>query len=790
MFTYTRLPICLIITALLMSAGFKPKTEPAPATALTTSEGFFHVVKDQANGRILLDIPKSSKSFILQLSLPRGLGSNDIGLDRGRLGDTKLVYFKRLGKKVLLTQTNTDFRANSAFQAEKDAVTEAFASSVLWGFQVESETKQTYRIDYTEYLLSDSYGIGRILEDAEQGQYSINSERSAALLAQVGNFPDNTELEAIITLTGNAQANEIRQVAPDSSAISVQVHHSLIRLPDDGYQNRLFHPRSGYFPFSYLDYAAPLSEPLKKQFISTHRLSPDIPLTYYLDPGVPEPIRSALMEGASWWDSAFKAAGHSAGFAIELLPPDADPMDIRYNIIQWVHRRTRGWSYGMSVRDPRTGEILKGQVTLGSLRIRQDMLIAEGLLSPYTESETEQAAREPVQEMALARIRQLSAHEIGHTLGLAHNYSASRQGRSSVMDYPHPLLKIQANKIDLTDAYATGIGKWDKQAILYGYGDLSGFSQTDYLNQHLASSKAQKLSFITDRDARAMAGAHSDAHLWDSGKDIVEELHNTLDVRQIALHNLGENSITDNTPHSEIENVLVPIYYLHRYQAEAVTKLIGGSHYQYSTKGDVTIAPLVAVEGARQAAALAALYRSISVETLLIPTHLVSQIPPKAFGYNRNRESAPSLQLPLLDPLTMAEATVSTTLRLLLHPDRLARVIQQSTNDSDVPGINHILEGLIKASVLLPPLDGQPELVRQRLSLIVLEHLLSLAYSQQQTPEVTAESRSIIKSLERQLARRKSSHHRFLLDLVRSTISQGNYQTKPRFTPMPPGSPI
>lgn len=788
MFIDARLPICLIFPILLISAGFKP--DPEPVTAFKTAEGFFHVVKDQANGRILLDIPKSSQAFILQLSLPRGLGSNDIGLDRGRLGDTKLVYFRRLGKKVLLTQQNTDYRADSELQAEKDAVTEAFASSVIWGFQIESETEESYRIDYTEYLLSDSYGIGHILKDAEQGQYSINSERSAALLARVGNFPDNTELEAIITLTGNAQASEIRQVAPDSSAISIQVHHSLIRLPNNGYQTRLFHPRSGYFPFSYLDYAAPLSESLKKQFISTHRLLPGIPLTYYLDPGVPEPVRSALMEGARWWDSAFKAAGHTAGFAIKLLPAGADPMDIRYNIIQWVHRRTRGWSYGMSVRDPRTGEILKGQVTLGSLRIRQDMLIAEGLLSPYLESETEQVARAPVQQMALARIRQLSAHEIGHTLGLAHNYSASSQGRSSVMDYPHPLLKIEANKINLAEAYATGIGSWDKQAILYGYGNLSGFSQTEYLNQHLVSSRAQNLSFITDRDARAMAGAHSDAHLWDSGNDIVQELHNTLDVRQIALNNLGENSITDGTPYSELENVLVPIYYLHRYQVEAVTKLIGGSHYEYSTKGDATIAPLAAVKGVRQDAALTALYRSISVKALLLPAGLVKQIPPKAYGYNRTRESPPSLSLPLLDPLAMAEAAISTTLSLLLRPERLARVIQQSTDDSDIPDISRILDGLIKASLLLAPLDGQSELVRQRLSLIVLEHLLSLAYSQQQTPEVAAESRSMVKSLERQLARRKTSHNRFLLDLVRSTISRGNYETKPRFTPMPPGSPI
>ena len=537
MLNYTRLTAYLLLAVSPLSTG--SMTEPEQVIRSVSSKGFFRVVKDHDNGRILLDLPKSSQPFILQLSLAKGIGSNDIGLDRGRLGDTKLVYFNRLGKKVLLTQLNTEFRANSDDQAEIKSVTEAFASSVIWGFRVESETEDSYRIDYTDYLLSDSYGIGTILESAEQGKYSVDPSRSAILLAQLGNFPDNTELEAIITLTGKTQSSELEQVTPDSSAVTVQVHHSLIRLPDDRYQSRLFHPRSGYFPVSYIDYAAPLSKPLKKRFLSTHRLSPGQPLIYYLDPGVPEPIRSALMEGASWWDEAFKAAGHEAGFKIKLLPADADPMDIRYNIIQWVHRRTRGWSYGMSVRDPRTGEILKGQVTLGSLRIRQDMLIAEGLLSPYTPSKPEQAAREPIQTMALARIRQLAAHEIGHTLGLAHNYSASTEGRSSVMDYPHPLLKIQDGSISLTDAYAVGIGSWDKQAILYGYGRLQGIDPKLYLSQHLVSSKAQKLSFITDRDARAMGGAHSDAHLWDSGNDIVAALNNTLAVREIALNNLG-----------------------------------------------------------------------------------------------------------------------------------------------------------------------------------------------------------------------------------------------------------
>ncbi len=788
MLNYTRLTTYLLLAVLPFSKA--SMIEPEQIITTVPPKGFFSVVKDHDNGRILLDLPKSSQPFILQLSLAKGIGSNDIGLDRGRLGDTKLVYFNRLGKKVLLTQLNTEYRANSDDQAEIKAVTEAFANSVIWGFQVESETEDSYRIDYTDYLLSDSYGIGSILESAEQGKYSVDPSRSAALLTQLGNFPDNTELEAIITLTGKTQSNELEQVTPDSSAVTIQVHHSLIRLPDNRYQSRLFHPRSGYFPVSYIDYAAPLAEPLTKRFISTHRLSPGLPLIYYLDPGVPEPIRSALMQGATWWDEAFKAAGHEAGFKIKLLPAGADPMDIRYNIIQWVHRRTRGWSYGMSVRDPRTGEILKGQVTLGSLRIRQDMLIAEGLLSPYTPSKPEQVAREPIQKMALARIRQLAAHEIGHTLGLAHNYSASTQGRSSVMDYPHPLLKIQTGTISLTDAYAVGIGSWDKQAILYGYGHLQGIDPKLYLSQHLISSKAQKLSFITDRDARAMGGAHSDAHLWDSGNDIVAELDNTLAVRQIALNNLGDNSISASTPFSELENVLVPIYFLHRYQAEAVTKLIGGAHYQYSTKGDDPNPYLITVGSERQSAALAALYRSISVEALTLPAGLAERIPPKAYGYNRNRESPPSQSLPLFDPLALAEAAVDTTLTLLLLPERLARIARQSTSNPELPDLRELLQGLIDNSISRLPLKGQPELVRQRLAVIVLEHLLTLAYDKQQTPEVVAQSRAFLKSLDRRLSRKRTAHSSYLSEMIKMASTQGDFHRQRKLAELPPGSPI
>src|SRR6516225_3791692 len=398
-FRATLLPALLIfLSALLIAADTKPTPTIHDFTAnMKSMDGLFPMFWDAKSGRLYLEVSKFDQDFLFLSSLPHGLGQNDVGLDRGKLGQDVMVHFTRVGPKVLLVQPNLDYRSSSPNPAERMAVTQSFAESVPAGFTVEAEENGGALIDVTDFLMSDQFGVLKQPTESKQGTYKVDKDRSAIALDSTKNFPLNTEIEAMLTFTTDKPADKslVATVAPDAYAVTMREHYSFVQLPDDGYRPRAFDPRSGYFETMYRDYSAPLGSPLDLRFIARHRLEkkdpaaavsePVKPIVYYVDRGAPEPIRSALVEGASWWSQAFEAAGLKNAFKVEVLPEGADPMDIRYNMIQWVHRYTRGWSYGASVTDPRTGEIIKGQVTLGSLRSRQDYMIAEALLAPYAE---------------------------------------------------------------------------------------------------------------------------------------------------------------------------------------------------------------------------------------------------------------------------------------------------------------------------------------------------------------------------------------------------------------------
>ncbi|WP_348687128.1 MULTISPECIES: zinc-dependent metalloprotease [Rheinheimera] len=765
----------------------KPAVTVADYTrGMTHQRGYFDFYHDASSDKLYLLIDKLEQPFIFQSSLPRGLGSNDIGLDRGQLGETRLVQFERFGSKVLLKQLNTYYRAESDNSAERASAEEAFASSVIAGLPVVAAEQGRVLVDYTAFLQSDIHQISVSLAKQKQGNFKPDSNRSGVYLPRSKAFERNTELEALVTYTGDNAGEFVRQVAPSADAITVHLHHSLIALPEPGYQSRAFHPYSGYWNTEYRDYGTDFGAPIVKRLLPCHRLQKKdpsavlseavAPIVYYLDPGVPEPVRTALIDGAMWWNSAFEQIGYKNAFQVKDLPADADPMDVRYNVIQWVHRATRGWSYGASVTDPRTGEIIKGHVTLGSLRVRQDFLIATGLTAPYG-ADTADVSKQKA--MALARIRQLSAHEVGHTLGLIHNFAGSGNGRSTVMDYPHPQVDLRDGKISLDNAYREGLGEWDNYAIAYGYGD--------YNAQELAglvrAARAGGLQFMADQDARPAGGLSAVGHLWDNGADAVAELTRLGEVRKAALANFGLANIDSGQPLSSLQEALVPIYLLQRYQVEAVSKLLGGAYYEYELKGDYdTPKGLRWVDNSTQQQALGALLDTLTPEYLGLPDSLLALIPPKAFGDSDGRESFKGRFGLAFDPLSAAEASANHTLQFVLHPQRLNRISASGQ-------LKAVLQAVVNGTIKYKAAKNKLQL-QQRVAHVAFYQLMQSFTAKELAPEARAELQAQLTTLAAWLRKQDDTGQQLIYSQWQSYLQHSQWQ--PLFVPkaLPPGSPI
>jgi Met-zincin/Domain of unknown function (DUF5117) len=803
--------ILLLLSTLLIgaaSAQAQEEPKPPPTIAAKTAgmqklDGFLPLYWDEREGKLWLEIGRWNTELLYTESLAAGIGSNDIGLDRGQLGREAVVRFERIGPKVLLIEQNYDYRAVSGDAAEHEAVNESFARSVLWGFAVAAEQDGRALVDATEFFLRDAHGVAEQLQDAKQGTYKVDASRSALYLPHTKNFPKNTDVEATLTFTGGPAGDWLQSVSPSSDAVTVREHHSFVELPGPGYTPRTFDPRGGYFGVSYLDFSTPISEPIRKRFIARHRLhkrdptaavsEPVEPIVYYLDPGTPEPIRSALLTGARWWSQAFEAAGFRNAFRVEMLPADADPMDIRYNVIQWVHRSTRGWSYGGAVIDPRTGEILKGKVTLGSLRVRQDYLIAEALLGPYEEGKPRNPAME---QMALARLRQLAAHEVGHTLGLSHNYVASTAGRASVMDYPHPLIQLNAaGEVDLSDAYATGIGEWDKTAIHWGYGEFApGADEPRELDRILRDADGRGLYFLTDADARPLGSAHPLNHLWDNGTNAVDELQRVMKVRTAALERFSEKQIPEGAPFATLADTLVPLYLLQRYQVEAAAKSIGGLSYRYALRGDGQT-PTEMIPAEEQRRALDAVLATLSPEALRIPEAVLKLLPPRPPEFPRTPESFPSRTGVTFDALAAAEAAADQVASLVLHPERAARLVEYHARDDRQPGLLEVLDRVI-ASVRRESPGASYDVQLERVAeLAVLRRLMSLAADEETSAAVQALAREKLREWQDKASQpvadaHLAAHQAYVRERIARFFEDPKQMLLPKPAEEPPGQPI
>jgi hypothetical protein len=769
-------------------------------------EGFFDYWWDEDTGKIWLEVDKLDQEFIYVNSMAAGVGSNDIGLDRSQLGNTRIVKFEKVGPKVLMVQPNYDYRASSENRLEKKSIEEAFAQSVLFGFEVAATEGDRILIDLTEFLMQDAHGVSNTLSRSNQGNFSVDQSRSAIHLPGTFNFPKNSEFETMLTFTGSGAGGYLRSVTPSADAVTVRLHHSFVELPDDGYKPRKLDPRSGFFGVSYQDYSTPIGEDMTKRYAVRHRLEkkdpsaelsePVEPIVFYLDNGTPEPVRTALLEGGRWWNEAFEAAGYKDAFQVKVLPDDAHPLDIRYNVINWVHRSTRGWSYGSSVVDPRTGEIIKGNVLLGSLRVRQDYMIAEGLLAPYEEG----VEPDPeMLEMALNRIRQLSAHEIGHTLGIAHNFAASVNDLASVMDYPHPMVTVEdGESLSLANAYDIGIGEWDKRAVIWGYQDFpEGVDEEEALDEIIMETIDQGHLYLSDEVARPQSGSHPDAHLWEYGSDVVDQLDHILEVRKVALDNFGEENIRMGRPLGNLQDVLVPIYLFHRYQTEATVKLIGGLDFAYQMRGDGQPGPAV-VDADVQRAALEKMLKTLQAETLALPEHLLDLIPPKPTGISTTRENFRGYTTPAIDPVAMAEVASDHSASLIFNPERAARLSLQSARNSELPDLHEVIMEVVHNTILDDEKEGYLGSVQRVINVSVLRNFIDLAGNRNASPDVQALTRMMLSHVQGHLSEKAEgdsamiwkAHYSETSNMIDRFLSNAESFSVPPAPYTPPGSPI
>lgn len=772
-------------------------------------DGFFPLYWDDAAGTLWMEIARFDEEVLHLGGLAAGLGSNDIGLDRGQMGGSRIVKFERVGPKIFMVQPNYNFRASTDNQDEVKAVTDAFAQSILWGFKVAAETDGRVLVDMTDFMIRDTHGIeGRL----RPGKYTLDKSRSAIHMPMTQGFPKNTELEVTLTFKLNGAAPRrfgggdngfqgVGDVAATAEAATFRVHQSLVELPDDHYKPRKFDPRSGYGAMSYIDYSEPLGEPMTQRFIRRHRLEkkdPNAamseaiePIVYYLDRGTPEPIRSALLKGGNWWNQAYTAAGFIDAFRVELLPEGASSLDVRYNTINWTHRSTRGWSYGGSVTDPRTGEIIKGTVTLGSLRIRQDYMIAVGLLAPFADG-TETPSH--IAEWALARIRQLSAHEIGHTIGLGHNYYDSKLGRISVMDYPHPLMTLKDDgSFDYSKVYDDKIGEWDKVTVEYGYRQFpEGTDEDAALEKILDDAWERDVIYMSNQDM----SANPKVNQWSNGADPAAELNRMMEIRRIALDRFDERVIKSGQPMATMEEVLVPLYLYHRFQVEAAAAALGGMYYIYAMRGDGR-EPVTAVPADEQAAALSALMATLNPAELTIPASLLDKLPPRPSGYGRTRELFPRYTGLMFDTITPASVAAQHTIGQVLQNARMARVVQQHAQDSNLPGLQDILTAIDDATFGQSSNGDYEAEVSRAIERVYVDKLMALA-STAPMPQVRAIASENLENLAARLTKSTrrasdgdSAHYKLLVaDINRFMNRSFDAVKQPDATKAPPGAPI
>jgi hypothetical protein len=780
--TIARLALASLL--LLPVGATAQESVEAYTAAMESQDGFVSLHWDAAEGRLLLEVTRLGQDFLYLQSLATGVGSNALGLDRGMIGGEYIARFERVGPKVFLTLQNPSFRVERArTEALARSVEESFPTSRVAAFDIVAEEDGRLLVDGTPFFLQDVMGVIQRLQSADQGTFRLDSSRSSIFLGRSKAFPENTEVEASLTLSSDRPGPEIRQHTPAGGSLTIRQHHSFVRLPDDGFESRTFDPRIGLFAVRFYDFGKSFDEDYVTRYAMRHRLQkrePDAemsepvePVIYYMDPAIPEPYRTAFKEGGAWWNQVFEAAGFIDGFLVEDMPPDMDPLDARYHVIQWVHRTEAGSSIGPSFVDPRTGEIIKAAVRMDSHRSLADFNLYAGVVpatgaldgaiggTPAASSALDGlrgtgamwrgepeaflgeggsldwvATLDPnvtAEEFAMARRRQHSAHEIGHTLGLAHNFIAASYGRASVMDYPAPLIRLDGDGLDLTDAYRPGPGAYDTLAIRWAYTEFPDGAEAEGLAAIVQEGLDQGILFITNPMEQS-ANSFPDATTWINGSDVLDELERVVDVRRTLIDRFDERAVAPGDPMWRLNERFTPVYLHHRFTLGAAVKTVGGMDYRYAVRGD-PLPPTRLIDGERQRRALDLLVEALHPSELAVPEAVLELMAPQPFGYRPVRVDFNSRAGPAFDQLGIARTLSEVIVGGVLHPARMARVAAFHQRDPSLPTpeevVQRFVDGTWRAATSSDPLGR----VAQR---TVLDELVNLGSDADATVEARA----------------------------------------------------
>jgi hypothetical protein len=743
------------------------RTYVQQTAGLDRHDGFIPFYYDEHSGKLLFEIRRIDRDFLYLYSLSTGLGSNERGLDRGTTGDQAVVTFQRFGPRLFLVRRNTHFRATRD-TVEARAVAESFASSVLASFPILAEENGKILIDASDFVIQDVFGVRSSLQRSQEGTFSLDRNRSAIYAPSTKAFPKNTEVEVLLTFESDAPGREVARHTPDPRALTLREHHSFVELPDDNYKPRVFDPRVGVFPLTFYDFSQPLNRPPLVRWIARWRLEkkdpaatisePVKPIVYYLDRGIPEPYRTAFRQGASWWNTTFEAAGFRNAIRVEDLPDNVDAMDARYNVIQWVHRSEPGFSVGQSFIDPRTGEIIKAALKMDAYRSITDYNVFAGM-----EPALDDAAQDWITsldpkvngtEFAMSRRRQHLAHEMGHTLGFAHNYIAHTYGRASVMDYPGPLVSLRKDgTIDVSQAYRAGTGSYDTLAVRYAYTQYASPAEERVgLSALVRNALAGGVAFLTDADADA--GVTPEITRWLNGDDAVKELVRETTVRDVLLTKFGDNVIATGDPMWMLNERLVPVYLHHRWAIEAAIKAVGGMNYTFALRGDAQT-PTSIVDPAKQRQALSALLATIQPKELAIPERILAKLPPSPYGFSGGWLFNSPAGI-VFDPLAAAGALSGYVADGLLQPERVERMIAFHARNPAVPSADEVMGAMIE-SVYSNAKAATPyeSALRRAARRSVVDALLGLSTN----PRATADARAVAEDRLNRLAIRLAAQN-------------------------------